>query len=210
MNDLKLLTKYKNQFLASVFALAGMLLIWQVIVPNVQAIFDQQAKNDEQRVVLQELNASAQLIETTDQATLQKDLSVVTHALPPSKDIPAIYSAITSAVVSSGAFFEGFSVSPGGIYSLEKDDGNTPGVPSLPVTIKLSNVSKISLAEFLSSLSRTVPLSSVTSIDLGNNTAQIQTNFFYKPYNLGIINTDRVSAYSSSEQELLQTLSTYN
>lgn len=204
MQDLTLFKKYKSQFLSLCFVLGGIFIIFMVIVPNVGNSVEQQKKNTEQSEKLKEINLSIQLIQSSEDTALEENLGIVVDALPAAKDVTAIYTSLTSAAASSGVFFEGFTVSPGSIYGTETE--KVQGIPSVAVSARISNVSNESLIEFLGLLSRNSPLSEVKEISLSGGTADVELLFFYKPYDLSVINSEIVKPLSSVEEEIIENL----
>jgi hypothetical protein len=201
MQDLSLFKKYKSQFLAACFLLGSVLIIIQVIIPTFTQIQSQMSKNSEEQKTLAEINVSYQLIQSADEQTLKNNLTTAVGMLPPDKNITAIYSALTTAAASSGVFFDGFTVSPGGIYG-EKEK-ISEGTPSVTVATRISNVTASSLSSFLSELRSNPPVSEVTAIKLSGGTADIELKFFYKPYNLSIINSDIAKPLTETEEDIL-------
>lgn len=204
MQDVQLFKKYKNQFLALCFLVGTGVIIYLVIIPNFQNIRNQQEKNKQEEAKNRDIDLSVELVKTADVNMLQDNLSLASGALPAAKDITGIYSALTGAAVDSGVVFDGFTVSPGGIYG-KKDEKET-GIPSVSVSARISNVDKESLDVFLRKLANSSPLSEVVSFSLSSGTASIDLKFFYKPYDLSAINTDIVPPLSSAEEEVLKKL----
>lgn len=201
MQDLSLFKKYRSQFLGTCFLLGSILIIFQVIIPTFTQIKSQMSKNSDEQKTLAEINVSSQLIQSAEGGLLKNNLTTAVGMLPPEKNITAIYTALTAAAATSGVFFDGFTVSLGGIYG--ENEEPSEGIPSVAVTARVSNVTTASIASFMSELRSSSPVSEVTAVELSGNTADIELKFFYKPYNLTTINSNIAKPLTETEEDIL-------
>lgn len=200
--------KYRSKLLPVVFIFAGFIIFMQVALPNISSItvLSQQVKNSEQDIV--DLKESVRFLTSINERELDSQVSLVTQALPPGKDASQIYSALALVSATSGMGLNGFSVNVGDVFS--KRTSAKPiaggGVPSLSVNVEVVNVTKESLSAFANELVTAFPVNQIAAVQVAGGSGTIKVNFFYKPYDLNLINQNNITPLTPAETKTLQTL----
>lgn len=211
MQDLKTFyKKYSSILIPGVFVLCAFFLFLQVVLPALSALNSARANLSSEQKKLSSYNESIAMLQRTEESQLSYDVGVVTAALPPSKDVQATYLALTESAAASGVTLSGFSVVVGDIYG--KSDAKSPTsatsepTPFMSTNITLSGVNIQSLTQFMSQLQKSAPLSRVTGFSITDGQGTMGINFYYKPYDLSVINSNVVSQLTANQQQLLKSL----
>lgn len=206
----KFYIKYKLIIYPILFFLAGLLILWMVAFPAFSNIGSTRTQVKDEENKLKGYESSVKVLSLTNEVSLSEYVSVVVSALPPEKNIPAVYTALTQSAVKSGLSFRGFSIKAGDVYNKSgKTTILASGIPYIDVSVELLGVDKSSLSAFAEALSTSFPLNEISKISVSAGEASIDIKFFYKPYDLSVINKDFINSLSSDDISLLKTLTSY-
>ena len=155
--------KYKAFIMPLIVITVSIILVGLIIIPQVQNLFtlkDEEAMHKEKLAILQKNIA---ILSQVSDETLDKDLQVVSAALPPEKDFFGVLTALSESADGAGVTLQDFSLQIGEIA--------TPYAPAQKnLTIKINlNVSGKDVAStqlFMKKLNEKLPLPLSLSLDL--------------------------------------------
>src|SRR3990167_1321002 len=202
-------TKYKNQILQAFFVFLSLFIVFRVILPQISVISEAGHTIEAKREELETLTNSIRVIENTNDDAISQDLAISTDALPTSKDIVKIFSALTSAARASNTELREFSLVVGRVFGKTDLDSQSSaiGVPELSVVAREVSPDASDLIQFAQKLNQTLPLAEIKKIDAGNNLGTFNINFYYKPLDLSLISkNDKVLPLSQADRNLLNQL----
>lgn len=199
--------KYTGVIYSVLFILGAILIIFVVIMPSLSSIGNLQNEAQASQKTLVDYKNSASLLKNFDDKQLSTQMDLVTRVIPPSKDIQAIYLALTQSAAVSNISVRGFTVQAGDVFqkSTQKPQADS-GIPFVKVNVNLSGVNLDTLSSFITSLSKQFPLSKVALVNVAQGEVNMDINFYYKPYDLSLIDRSIVSPLSSSEEGLMKQL----
>ena len=208
LNTLKLLyPRFKVFAIPIVIILVCFLLLVKVIVPQFENLFLLSREAKEAKDKLSVLKNNLALLSGLNESTLDSQLQIVNAALPTNKDFVGIINAIEYASSVAGVSVGDFQLQIGDLSEVPVDTSKFSSISlNLLVGGSIDEVTK-----FIGSLSKTLPLSEVTSINLGNSSSNVAVNFYYKPLPpVNYTDTSQIHSASSSALSLIDNLSTYN
>lgn len=178
INTLKFLYgKYKDFLVPLVVIIACFILLIKFVVPQFRALFTlgNEAKKAESQLSILKNNFS--LLSGLGDSTLDSQLQIVNFALPTNKDFIGIINAISSASSASGVNVGEFQLQIGDLLQTPTNTSAFSLISlNLSVTGGIDDVNK-----FMTVLSNALPLSEVTSINIGNALSTVAINFYYRP-----------------------------
>ena len=188
-NSLRILYfRYKDSiyFSLSVAALAiavGIVLLFQVVIPQVQDWFSITNEVEATRQRLATINNNITLITTLNKETLNNQLAVSTEALPYEKDFGAIVNALSDAAITAGVSLDDYNFQPGNIASVS---GRliAPGqrdVSYIKVTVSIGGDAK-QVQAFLQKIDETLPLSEVVAVSGDTQQTTVTLQFYQKQF----------------------------
>ena len=160
-------TKYKKQIFPLALTLLSLFIAFRVILPQFRTISETNSVIKNKTQELENLNNSIRVLETTSDDAVSEDLTILTNALPTSKDVTKIFGALSSAASASNTELNEFSLKIGGILGKEVSsaDASAIGVPQVSVVAKVSSSDTSNLIQFGQKLDQTLPLSEIKQID---------------------------------------------
>lgn len=196
--------KYKIIIYPVVAALAGLVLIYLVIYPELSQMLAQKKVYDETNRETLILEVKAQDLQNIDDGEMQKRINVATTFLPPDKDYTSVISVLQNVVASNG-----FS-----LVSLQIGQ-----VPASPTNLNSFNIkiessgSKVLLTKLLNDLEsapRVMKLSNIELVpqrdrDLVDVTISVDVYFAPVPNILGAVDAP-LARLSDQDEELLAKL----
>lgn len=198
--------KYQSIIIPCLFFLGAIFIFIQIIMPTLSAIGAQRQtlKTEEQK--LSDYTNSVTVLNSLDDAQVSKNANIAISALPPSKDVQSIYLALTTSATKAGIILTGFSVSLGDVFGKTSVPQNTTGIPFVVVTVKVEGANIDNIIEFSNELAKVSPLNKVTGANINSGSGDMDIVFYYKPYDLRLINQNVVKPLSESEQLMLNEL----
>jgi len=205
------LNKYKRFLIPIIFILLSVFMIFLIIIPQFSQISDLNnqvsAENDKVNTLQTSLNA----LSSMDDHDLETKKSIATDALPTTKDVSRIFSALAAAADASQTNLGDFSLDAGPVFgSALLNESKVQGTPSLEVTVRVEGSDASNLADFAKELQKTLPLSEVKKINSTDSSANYTVGFFYKPVDLSVISKqEKVTLPSQSTDALLNQMQTW-
>lgn len=200
------LQKYKGVIIPFVFLIATIFIVFQVILPSVESSGNLNRELSAEGKKLSEYKNSITVLSSLNDKELNKNFDIVTSALPATKDLQGMFLALNNAAGESNAILSGFSVQAGEVFEKNAKE-STSSNPAVSMSVELSGIDENNLLDFMGKLSSNFPLSKITLIDLINGQAEIDIDFYYKPYDLNRINSNVVLPLTPKEEKLLNELS---
>src|SRR3989344_7763747 len=178
INTIKILyKKYKEHLIYILVIFITVVLFLFTVLPR---IADVALLNNERKIELNNfsiLKKNLDLLSNLDDSKLDSQLLVVSSSLPSEKDFEGILNAVSLASGRSGASLSDYEFQVGDLSQglLVK----TTGFPFLTLTVNIRGT-PLQVVKFVDSLSKSTPISEVTSILLNANSATIPILFYYK------------------------------
>lgn len=208
INALKFLyEKHKEFIIPVVVIIVCFILLIKFVIPQFQRLFtlSNEAKKDSTRILV--LKNNLNVLSTLTDSVLDSQLQIVNFALPTNKDFIGIINAISYA-----SSFAGVSV---GEFQLQIGDLSTPPTDTekfSSISLNLSVEGSIDdVKKFIEVLSTTLPLSEVTSINIGNASSSVAINFYYKPFPpVAYSDSAPINPIPEAKLKLINELSNFN
>ena len=199
--------KYKRQIVPVVFVSLSFFIIFGIIIPQVSSISKTNKTISEEQQKVDSLSQTLRLLSALNENEVSSNLSTTTKALPTTKDISLIFTALTSAAGASGTNIRDFSLKIGGLYGKVEETGATRGVPSIEVIVRASAPSSSSFVNFSKEIQKKLPLSEIEKIDISGFDGTYELNFYYKPHDISQISGQTsVAPLSQSDLNLINQL----
>lgn len=177
-NTLKIVYSRNKEYVPPIgMVLLSLLLFVLLILPQVADISQLQNNEGEMKKKIAGLQTKYNFLKNYDDSNLDNQVKIASNALPRQKDYSGIVSAISKSAGNSGISLDDFSFTVG--------DLTTEPTVSSPPSIQVSFTIKGSIdstKKFLQSLSKQLPLSEVTSLQISNGVTSLSTIFYYKPF----------------------------
>lgn len=197
--------KYRDYVIPIAVFCLSWFVFFQFAIPQIQNFFANKDAVDANEQTLAVLTQNYNLISLQNDNELTNLLDTANHALPATKDFAGILNAISAASATSGVVVNDYSFQIGSINGITAPSGTGNQSVQLSLTIKGSiNETK----EFLSALSKQLPLSEITSVNISNGaTAAITANFFFADATKAtFVPTSSLVVLSPSQKKILQDL----
>lgn len=198
--------KYRAIIVPLSIIVACLILFVAIIIPQVNGIFTAGEKNksdlDRLKIVKNNLN----LLNNTSDETLDSYFHLVESALPNHKDFEGVLDAVSVASQRSGVTLGNYEFKVGDLSKIE-EEGKFPNLKlSLNITGSVRNVSN-----FMEELSKTLPLSEITEVNIGENFSNISVVFYYKASQAFTYNdSSSLTPISAKDISILNTLASFS
>ncbi len=166
----------KPYLLSSSIIFACIILFFQFIIPQFKTMLSAQKELREASLRLEILKENLNILTNTDENSLDQQIKLLNQTLPLSKDFAAMLSSIYYASSKTGVGLGSFSLRVGDLSKSEKNDKFPIISLSVPVNSDVAGVNS-----FVATISKTLPLSEITLIKIGDQTSTINLSFYYKP-----------------------------
>lgn len=169
---------YKEYLLTIGIIIVCLLLFAKFIIPQIQELFliNGQKKEIEQKIRI--LKNNMYLLSSLSDSDLDSKLEIATGALPPEKDFAGVLNAIQISSAKSGVLLGDFEFKVGELST--KSAGLTKQ-PGMEVTLTVRGGID-SIKRFIVELSKSSPISQVSSVNITGTSAVVTTVFNYKPF----------------------------
>lgn len=142
-----------------------------------------------------------------DELAQNLQLELVSKTLPIEKDFTGILNAISQASSSTGISVADYSFQVGDVSRLPTVSASGPLILTLSLSLQTDAAGA---ARFLGELSKTVPLSSVGSVQMSGSLSTVNIGFYYRPLSFTKVGFHTpIRNQSSSDSTLLETLSSW-
>lgn len=195
----------KSYILPCVVVLICIVLFFQFVIPQFIALISAREQAKEASLKLGVLKENLNVLANTNENSLDSQLKILNLALPLNKDFTGILSSIYYAAQKTGVGLGSFSLQIGDLGKEEMNDKFSTISLSLPVNSDIAGAN--SFAEIIG---KTVPLSEVTLIKIGERASTVNLLFYYKPLGATHIKEDvRINPISQKGLLLINKLSDF-
>lgn len=203
----KLYWRYKDYLLPIFIIFASIILFAQFVIPQAQEMFAIRTEESAIRNNIDTLRKNLDFLSSLNDSNLNSQLQTVSSALPQEKDFVGILNAISTASFNSGVMVDDYVFQVGDLSpKLGKGDSR----PSLSILLALRGGGVNGAKNFLAQLSKTVPISETSDIQMTKGSSKVTVVFYYRPIPPIIYNyTSLMKPLDSNEKSTLEKLSTW-
>lgn len=195
----------KPYALASIIIFACIILFFQFLIPQFNTLLTARKQAKEASLTLALLKENLNVLTNSNENSLDSQLKVLNLALPFNKDFTGILSSIYYASQKTGVSLGAFSLQIGGLSEDKNNDKFSTISLSIPVNSNIAGVNG-----FVENISKSLPLSEVTLVKIGETISTVNLAFYYKP--LGVVNSVqsvRVNPVSQKGLSLINELTSF-
>jgi len=171
--------KNKPYILPSIVIFTCIVLFFQFIIPQLKTLLTAREQAKQASLNLKTLKENLNILVNTDEDSLDSQLEVLNQALPFSKDFSGILNSIDFASRRTGVALGAFSLKIGEILSSQNDSE----LPTITLSIPI-NSGIVGVSGFVDTIEKTVPLSEVSFVKIGDNISSVNLSFYYKPLSI--------------------------
>lgn len=202
-----LYTKYKAYLLPVGIIVVCLIIFIQFTLQQIQGFFTTQDEERLLRIRIAMLKQNKDLLTTLPDETLNQQVQTVSTALPSQKDFSGIITALSEAASEAGVGLGDYSFQVGDLS--DRPDVTLVGQPFIEVNL-LINGGIEGVKNFTQVLAEKLPLSEIISTQLTNTDATVKVFFYYKPFTVSQVASDRpLQGFSQKEVELINTLASW-
>ncbi|HYM64972.1 MAG TPA: hypothetical protein VES68_00585 [Candidatus Sulfotelmatobacter sp.] len=200
--------EYRDFIFPSIVILGSFLVLFLVVIPQLNQYFDSSKKLSDETQKLNLLKNNYNFLSNLDENKTNADLKILSKVLPPNKDFTGILNAISLVSSKTNVSIGNFSFSLGDLSKVYQEGNLT--APSIKIEVNLGGNAQ-SIVKFMNELNKTAPLSQ-TSIIKGSGELYLLTiSFYYKPFPPQNISDDEaVAPLSSQNNSFLKDIYSWN
>lgn len=173
---------YFSMALYIVTLIIGLLLVYFLLIPQLQNFFSIREEIDRTRERITIMNNNIAMLNAMDHAELERDVTTATTAVPPERDVSKLLSAISQASERANVQLDDFSFNVGEVAVRDGASGIIRNEPQGSITFGVrGNADQV--ISLLSELHRIIPLLSITNIDARFGTSpvtQVTVSYYAK------------------------------
>lgn len=204
--------KKKSSVISIALVLGAVVMILTVIVPQISSIGEvsQQITSKKEHVTM--LKKSYAVLSSQPDEAVNTSFAAVDKALPNTKNVLAVFNALSGVAAKTNVQMEGFTLQVGNLYQKDKkkqqeEITNVKGVPVLSVTLRVVSATQGQVVEFADLLYKSLPLAEIKTLNVTKDAGDFQINFFYKPYDLqNLAEQEQIDPLDSQAQQALRTI----
>jgi len=208
INTIKTLyRKYKEHLIYILVIFVTVVLFLFSVLPRIK---DLAKLNNDRKIELNKLSIlknNLNLLSNLDDSLLSSQLLVVSSALPSEKDFEGVLNSISLATAKSGTSLGDYEFQVGGLS--QRLSVKTTGFPFLTLSVGIRGT-PLQVAKFIGYLSKSIPLSQITSVMQNSNNATVAINFYYKalaPFQFN--DSQAIAPISEKGKQIIKTLSSW-
>ncbi|HMS23009.1 MAG TPA: hypothetical protein PKA38_04590 [Candidatus Levybacteria bacterium] len=199
--------RHKSLVLASLFLLGSFFILLQVTIPQIGAVIEAQSVLQAEQDKLLSYKTSVATIGQIPESQVENDFVTTTNALPSTKSVQSMYLALTASASNAQVSINGFTVKVGGVFKKGVPESvAATGVPYVTVNLSLAGLDRNGVQAFAKELLNEAPLSKIVKIRMNQGLADVDVVFYYKPFDLNLLQSDIVVPFTASENKLIQEL----
>lgn len=181
-------------------------LIVQIILPQFRTLLEvrKEAENASQK--LSELKNDLDVLSSLDERILDSQLKTTSFALPISKEIGGILSALFSAANASGVRIGKFSFQVG---DLAKSDQKDTKFSFIELTILIDN-EIVMVNNFIDIIGKTLPISNISFVKTEKETSTLSLLFYYKLLDPNLQKDVRILPIPNEKLQVFNKISGFN
>lgn len=203
------LKKYKQDLMPAALLIAGIILVFRVVVPQFGGIFEVREEIETQAQTNDNIRSSINTLNAVNDAQLDSDYALVLNALPLKKSIGLIYDALNTSAISSNVTIGSLNLQVGSVYQVKEDSKqkNVEGVPFLNLLVRVNGNSSADAARFAQLMYQTLPLVEINSVSATSSDGRYDVDFFFKPLKTDAFQAQtQIQPLNPAQQQLLTTL----
>lgn len=206
LKSLKIIYNRNKPYIVPVSIILGcIILFFQFVIPQFGALFKAREDGRQAALRLGVLKENLNILTNSDQSTLDSQLRILSLSLPLGKDFGGVLNSIYFAAGQSGATLGKFSFSVGDLSQGVSEISSPVMEVSVPINSGVETVNR-----FIEEISKTVPLSEVRSVKIGNTSSVVNLSFYYKPLSVSNYSQDdKIKPISQKGIVLIKELSSY-
>src|SRR3989344_8554393 len=213
-SELQLLyLKYKKSLLPLIFISLSFFMLFRIVLPQISSISESNQAISDKTLEVATLEKSLSTIETQNVTTINDNFELTNRALPTSKDVAIIFTALASAASDAQVDLKEFSIKVGGVFGKTGGTSSTSnfGTPKVDVETRISSIDGENTYQFVKKVQEKLPLSEIKNIDSTGALATVVLSFFYKPADLTLLlKQDNVKELTKSDVALLEQLKSWD
>lgn len=199
-------TPYYGMGVLGAIAIASILLLFFVVLPQFGQFFSLQREIDTVEDSIAVMRSNEQYIASLSQTEQTQQSDTVLAALPIVKDYAGAYTAILSAASANGVGLSNFQYEVGTLDSSGLE-GN--GIAQMRVTLSITG-SPQSINAFMISLSESLPLATTNLVTGSSSLSNLEVAFYYGGEQLIQVDPGQpIPTLTQDKQNLLEMLSQY-
>lgn len=191
--------------------LACFVLIFQVIIPQINNWFSIRNEVITTQETIRILNSNINLMRSLDKAALDAQLQIASSTIPPEKDFGTILNALADASISSGVSLQDFTFQVGDITSSVNQAVNISQKELSTVTLTVVVNGKLDgVKRFIERLGKKIPISEVTTLDGSVDSLSMKMQFYQKKLpDIEFRDKETIQPLSNEKKNLLEELATW-
>lgn len=198
--------RYREYLLPCAVILICIVLFIQVIIPQAQDFISMREEENVVRERINILRSNLNFLSNLDEQNLDSDFQLASSTLPSEKDFVGVLNAIVVASSNSGVKVGDFTFQVGDLFIKPTQ---AMLYPSLNLSLTIGGGAQ-GAKLFLSELSKTIPLSDISDVQITGGSSNLMIVFYYKPimpvaFNYGV----PVKPLSSQERLILERISSF-
>ena len=186
-----------------VTVLIGVLLLWLMVIPQVNDFFTVNNEIKSTRERINTLKKNINYLTTLSTAQLENELNLVFDALPSEKDFAAIIEAVTFSAANTNVKLNDYSIVVG---ELATPSAQLKQYYSVDLVLNIE-ANRQSSKAFLAKIQEILPIAQVKSFSLTEENSTMKVSFFFKPFPKGTYAvTDPIGAIPAQQASLFNSL----
>jgi hypothetical protein len=199
--------RHRSLVLAALFLLGSLFILLQVTIPQIGAVIEAQSTLRVEQEKLASYKTSVATVGQVSESQVESDFMTTTNALPSTKSVQNMYLALTASASNAQVSINGFTVKVGGVFKKgAAEEVSAAGVPFVTVNLSLAGLDRNGVQAFAKELLDETPLSKIVKIRMNQGLADVDVIFYYKPYDLNMLQSDVVVPFTAAEDKLIQEL----
>lgn len=152
------------------------------------------------------LKENLSILERIDESAQNTQLEVVVNTLPLEKDFTGVLAAVSHVSSKTGISVSDYSFQVGDVTKIPAASTVSP----LSINLTLQSDTR-GTTRFLQELSRSVPLSNVTSVQTSSNLSTVNVGFYYRPLSFAKVDYHSpVRPLTADQSKMLEAVSSWH
>lgn len=203
--------RYKDSpyYIGSIALLIGLVsfvLIFNVIIPQVQDLFSINNEITATRERITNLKRNIAYLNSLNTATLDSDLQLTFSALPSEKDFASIINAVNRSAIDSGVLLNDYTLIIG---ELATPSAKLKKFASVDLSITIEGTKEDS-KNFIKRIYEIIPLSQISTLSLTEEDTSLRISFYVKQFPSGSYNVvEQIKQIPPNDAALFNKLSAW-
>lgn len=198
--------KYKDFLFPIAGIIVSLIILLMLIVPQIQDLLSLKEEEKITKEKISAINSNISYLSSLNEKELNQDTKIITSFLPIENDFAGILNAVTKASSNAGVTVEDYSFRVGEISTKSAQMSKEP---SVQLVLKVGGGVE-GCKKFLSEISKSMPVSEVTALQISGGTSSVTLAFYFRPFTQTKINpAQKIMPLSVQEDELFKKLSSW-